>query len=64
MFIFIMFMLFMLFLLLSGSEGRGLFAVIMMGVLLICLLMTPIGWICLIGVGIALVCTESGKNKE
>jgi hypothetical protein len=36
----------------------------MMGVLLICLLMTPIGWICLIGVGIALVCTESGKNKE
>jgi hypothetical protein len=64
MFIFIMFILFMLWLLLSGSEGRGLFAVILMGVMLICLLMTPIGWICLIGVGIALICTESGKNKE
>jgi hypothetical protein len=64
MFIFIMFILFMLWLLLSGSEGRGLFTVILMGVMLIGLLMTPIGWICLIGVGIALVCTQGGEKKE
>jgi hypothetical protein len=64
MFIVTMFVLVMFWLLLSGSEGRGLFSVILMGVMLIGLLMTPIGWMCLIGVGIALICTQGSKKKE